>query len=245
MRIRLFLFNYNTTIEGFVDVANNIVRWFNMTLGINQKNNISFQARVGKNLINQARKEFKYNQVKVDKFEKMVEDTFKNNVDENFVIDIDKNKNLLFSHLAMPSVKYMLKRAYNPNNLITLSVINECSKNVAYGQFMLFKNIISKLDKAGKDMNEISKFSENLMSENSKTSFSNLITVAKMIKEENPKSKLTNDEFELMSMKKAEEEMKIEGTELNNLINNLEIKFSSKSVKEEAGCSFVSFYNIE
>ena len=55
-----------------------------MTLGINQKNNISFQARVGKNLINQARKEFKYNQVKVDKFEKMVEDTFKNNVDENY-----------------------------------------------------------------------------------------------------------------------------------------------------------------
>ena len=206
--------------------------------------NISFQAKVGKNLINQAKKEFNYNQVKVDKFEKMVENTFKNNVDENFVIDIDKNKNLVFSHLALPSVKYMFKRAYSTNGSIALSVINECSKNVAYGEFMLFKNIISKLHKDGKNIDEISKFSENLERENSKTSFSKLISIAKMIKEENPKSRLTNDEFELMSMKKAEEEMKMDGTELNNLIKNLDIKFSSKGVDEEAGCTFVSFYNV-
>jgi len=41
------------------------------------KNDISFQAKVGKRLLRQVRKEFDNNEIKVEKFEKMFQDTFR------------------------------------------------------------------------------------------------------------------------------------------------------------------------
>jgi len=116
------------------------------------KNDISFQAKVGKRLLRQVRKEFDNNEIKVEKFEKMFQDTFQRNVDENLVIDIDKNKNLVFSHLSIPNVKYASSKVRNGNQSIAKYVMNECSKTYGYGEYMLFKNIISKSHNKGKDI---------------------------------------------------------------------------------------------
>jgi len=209
------------------------------------KNDISFQAKVGKRLLRQVRKEFDNNEIKVEKFEKMFQDTFQRNVDENLVIDIDKNKNLVFSHLSIPNVKYASSKVRNGNQSIAKYVMNECSKTYGYGEYMLFKNIISKSHNKGKDIDEISKFEENLSNKNSKKSFLELIKVAKLIKKENPETKLTKDEFEIMSMKIVEEELKTLGTDLNNIMNNLSIISKDVGLSDNSSCSYVSFYNVK
>ncbi|MBR5554644.1 hypothetical protein IKU74_01395 [bacterium] len=185
------------------------------------KNNLSFQARVGKRLLNQVRKDFDGRKDKVEKFEKLFQDTFQHNVDDDLVIDIDKNKHLVFSHLANPYIKYASGRVYNGNNPIMHSVMNECSKTYGYGEYMLFKNVISKLHNKGKSIEEISEFEQNLTRVKSKKTFSELINVAKRIKSENPNAKLTKDEFEIMGMKVFEEKINADGgliTKLNVLL---------------------------
>lgn len=206
------------------------------------KNNISFQAKVGKNLLKTVRSDFNYDQCRVDKFVRLVEDTFQNNVDENFVIDIDKNKNFVFSHLAEPTVKYSRKTYYNANTPIAYSIITECSKNIANGEFMLFKNIISHFYNKGKSLDEILEFGKNLTRDKSKESFSNLVNVSKKIKEENPQSKLKLYEFDMIELKIAEEEIQTEGTDLNKMIKAFDIKFAGN--EEGSSMSFFTFHDM-
>jgi len=84
-----------------------------------------------------------------------------------------------------------------------------------------------------------------LSNKNSKKSFLELIKVAKLIKKENPETKLTKDEFEIMSMKIVEEELKTLGTDLNNIMNNLSIISKDVGLSDNSSCSYVSFYNVK
>ena len=72
-------------------------------------NNISFQAKVGKNALKTVKNEC-HSDNRVAKFKQLFEVTYAKNIDENTVVDLDKNNNYIFSHTAFPKIKYKSKQ---------------------------------------------------------------------------------------------------------------------------------------
>lgn len=186
----------------------------------------SFQAKLGKNLTQELRKEFKYNSTKLEKFEKIFQDTFKKNIDENTILDINKENKLMFSHSLFPRIKYCQNYKLPKDNFLGKRILNECSKTIGNGEYNLFQLIISTSIKNGGSLKKLLKISKKIKNNTSKQRFQDLLNVANLIKKENPKSKLTHNDFANMEMKIMEEEMHREGSELSNLIKNLGFKLN-------------------
>lgn len=186
-----------------------------------QDSNRIFKAKLGKNITQTLRKEFEYNPVKLQKYEQLFQDTFKKNIDENTILDINKENKLMFSHTLFPRIKFCQNYKLPKNEPLGKSIINQCSRTIGNGEYNLFQLIISTSINNGKSFNKLFKLSEKLENDSSKKSFQNLLNIATRIKKENPKSKLTFNDFSSMQMKIMEEEMHTEGSELSNLIKNL------------------------
>ena len=159
--------------------------------------NIIFQAKPGSKLLKSVKKEFHGNIERTQKFSGLFEDTFTCNTDINTVIDIDRNKNLIFSNESFPDIKYCYKTTLSSDKSLAKSMLKECPKTMARGEVSLFlkdKNF-DKIDKIAQSVNINPKFIENL-------------STAKKIIAENPASKLSSIEFDVMNMKTAEAKLK-------------------------------------
>ena len=183
-------------------------------------NNISFRAKLGKNVLKQVSKEFNNDKTKIAKYEKMFDDVFAQNIDKNTVVDINKDMNFVYSNDLFPVVKYQSKSKLLARKDIAKSLINECSREISYSEHNLFKVIVSKSLKSKKDFQPIQQKAEYLSNKRSKKAFNETIAIAKRLLKENPDSELTNSEFSYMSNKMLQEEAETPGTELYDLVHN-------------------------
>ena len=192
---------------------------------MNTVNNITFQAKPGKNVLNIAKKKYKYSPDRLEKFIKLYADTFAKNIDENTVVDLSKDNKYIFSNKIFPNIKYFSDIALEIKEDLLQSFVQECPKTLARIERNMFKNIISKSVKQGVSFQDLAKRAESIKNNDCKKDFLRNLNAAERIKKENPNSQLTSIEFDAMSCKLMEEEANTPGTALYETIHNL-IKLS-------------------
>lgn len=185
-------------------------------------NNISFQAKLGKNILKKVSKEFEYDKNKVSKYSKLFENTFISNIDKNTIIDINKNDYFVFSNSKCPNIKYQYKYSkLMVKNNIAETLLNECSKIFVNAENNLFKVIIGNYLRLGKNVPFLEDFANSAISNpKSKKNFMENLNIAKRIMKENPNSKLLRYEFDYMINKIMQEEAQNPQSELYKIINN-------------------------
>ena len=190
-------------------------------------NELSFRAKLGKNIIKKINKEFNYDKTKTNKFTQLFEDTFVSTIDKETVVDINKNNNLIFSNNAFPDIKYQHTSKMRKTNDIAKTLINECSRTFGEGEADLFELIIIKYINKGKDIQNIRQLANNAIANlKSKECFLDNLKAAKRLKDEQPNSKLNKYNLNDMKIKIMQEEVETPGTKLYNLVNKLnEMKF--------------------
>ena len=187
-------------------------------------NNVSFQAKVGKNALKTVKDEC-HSDKQVAKFKQLFEDTFVKNIDENTIVDLDKNNNYIFSHTAFPKIKYKSKQKPIFKKSFSNSLLQECPKTLTYLEIRMFRSIISKCVKSGRTFDELENFAQEILkNEKSREHFLENLNLATRIKNEYPKSQLKNFEFDYMMNKVLEEHANTFGTDLYNLIHNFNSK---------------------
>lgn len=185
-------------------------------------NDISFRAKLGKNILKKVNKEFKGDKKRVDKYVQLFNDTFVSNIDKETVVDINKNRNLIFSNTNFPNVKYQLDSQIRETSSIAKTLINECSRTIGSGEIYLFKNIISKYLNKGYDFCELKHLAKNICNPKSKEYFLEKIKVAERIKQEFPETKFSETEFDYMQNIIMQEEAETPGTKIYELIHKLD-----------------------
>ena len=185
-------------------------------------NNISFQARLGKNILKKVSKEFEYDQNKVNKYSKLFENTFISNIDENTIVDINKNNYFVFNNSKCPNIKYQYKYSkLRVKTNIAKTLLNECSKIFANAENNLFKVIIGNYLRDGKNVQFLEDFANSAITNpKSKKNFLENLNIAKRIIKENPNSKLLKYEFDNMINKMMQEDAQNPESELYKIINN-------------------------
>ena len=183
-------------------------------------NNISFQAKVGNNALRTIKNEC-HSDKRVAKFKQLFEDTFAKIIDENTVVDLDKNNNYIFSHTALPKIKYKSKQKPIFKKSFSNSLLQECSKTLTFLEVKMFRTIISKCIKSGKTFEELENFAQEILkNEKSRERFLENLNLAIRIKKEYPESQLKDFEFDYMMNKILEEQANTHGTDLYNLVHN-------------------------
>ena len=186
-------------------------------------NDISFRAKLGKNILKKVNKEFCGDKTRVEKYVQLFDDTFISNIDKETVVDINKNKNFVFSNNSFPDVKYQHYSKMKKTNSIAKALINECSKVFGGGEGSLFKIIICKYMNKGVEPQKLRQFADKVLTNaKSKESFLEKIKVAERIKKDYPDSKFSPDEFDYVQNVMMQEEAETPGTELYKLIHRLE-----------------------
>lgn len=184
-------------------------------------NNISFQARVGKNALKIVKNECNGDKKRTAKFERLFEDTFTKNLDENTVVDLDKNNNYVFSHSFFPKIKHKSTQNMTFKKSFANSLLQECPKTLGNIETKMFRTIIAKSIKTGKTFDELENFAQKILkNEKSREYFLENLNLAKRIKKEYPKSKLKDFEFDYMMNIVLEEQANTPGTEMYNLVHN-------------------------
>lgn len=166
---------------------------------------ISFNAIPGHKMLKEVNKEFSGDKAKLDKFKKVFENVYEQQTCKNTVIDIDKRGNLIYYNNCFPNIKYCYKTSGSNNLALSEKMINECPKTIARGEHAYFHHVIAKLLKTGSSIEELR---QKANEENLGKPFINLLSTAERILKENPKSGLTELDFNIMDMKIAEEKMK-------------------------------------
>ena len=177
--------------------------------------NISFTARPGAGIVRRAVLEYNGDEVRLTKFKKLFHDTFENNLDENTVINLDEQERYVFSNLKFPNIFYKsdekLDRERGRDFLS--AVIMACPKVLSSLEHKMIRTIIKECYKSGISPKEMSKMAEeNIQNAGLKKYFLDNLNIARRIKENNPNSKLTLDEFEEMEMQIFDELAEIPGT---------------------------------
>lgn len=186
-------------------------------------NNLSFRAKLGKNIVKRINKEFCGDKVRVEKYIQLFDDTFALNIDKETVIDINKSKNFVFSNNNFPNVKYQHSSKMRETGSIAKALINECSKIFGGGESSLFKIILCKYMKEGIELQKVRKFADKVFTNTkSKESFLEKIKIAERIRKDYPNSKFSQDEFDYVQNIIMQEEAKTPGTKLYDLIHNFE-----------------------
>ena len=162
----------------------------------NQCCHYTFQARPGKQLTKLIRREFGGDEAKITKFESLFDRVY-TDLDTNTIIDIDKNERYVFSNSSFPDISYCYGRKLVPKPL-TEVVIAECPKTFAYGQLLLFRNIVKILSERKISLEEIEKMGfERITNQKASKTFMKTIKTAKWIKENMSKTKLNQVDFEV------------------------------------------------
>ena len=186
-------------------------------------NDLSFRAKLGKNIIKKINKEFNYDKTRTDKFAQLFEDTFVSNLDKETVVDINKKRNFIFSNTNFPEVKYQHYSKVREINNIAKALINECSRIFVGGESSLFKIIICKYMNNGVEPQHLRQLADKVLTNaKSKESFLEKIKVAERIKKDYPDSKFSSDEFDYVQNVIMQEEAETPGTNLYELIKKLE-----------------------
>ncbi len=185
-------------------------------------NDLSFRAKLGKNIIKKINKEFNYDKIRTDKFAQLFEDTFVSNLDKETVVDINKKRNFIFSNTNFPEVKYQHIFKITETGSVARTLINECSRLFGEGENSLFKVIIGKYLSNGKSPEELKELAKNIITPKSKKSFLEKFKVAERIKKEYPDTKYSKDEFTYIENLMLQEEAETPGTELYNLVHSLD-----------------------
>ena len=195
-------------------------------------NNISFSAIPGPEVLRRVGKECGGNEARVMKFEKIFKATFADNLDENTVIDVDKRKRLIFSHIKFPDVLFKSGQKLDEGRGSNFpeSMIMACPVTLKKLEHKMIRKIIADSINSGIGFNELSEsVNVNIKNKSTKKYFLDNIKIAQRIKENNPKSTLTFDEFDEMEMIVFNELSKIPGTPEYDMLHSL-IKLTSETV---------------
>lgn len=185
-------------------------------------NELSFHAKLGKNIIKKVNKEFNYDKTRTDKFAQLFEDTFVSNLDKETVVDINKNNHLIFSNNIFPDIKYQQSSKIRKPNDIAKTLINECSRTFGEGEANLFELIIIKYINKGKEIRNIKQLANNAITNlKSRECFLDNLKAAERLKKEQPNTKLNKYKLNDMEIKIMQEEAETPGTKLYNLVNKL------------------------
>lgn len=181
---------------------------------------MSFRAKLGKNIIKQVNREFNNDKTKLDKYTHLFEDAFASNIDKETVVDINKNRNFVFSNNNFPDVKYQHSIKMKKTDSMAKALINECFKLFGEGEYGLFKVIICKYANKNTDFHKLEQYAESIINSKSRESFLEKIKVAERFKKEYPDSKISREGFDYMQNIIMQEEAETPGTKLYNLIHN-------------------------
>lgn len=186
-------------------------------------NDMSFRAKLGKNILKKVNKEFCGDKTRVEKYAQLFDDTFASNIDKETVVDINKNNNFVFSNNNFSDVKYQYFSKMRETGSIAKTLINECSRVFGGGESSLFKIILCKYMNKGVEPQKLKQIADKVFTNTkSKESFSEKVKIAERIKKDYPDSKFTQDEFDYVQNIIMQEEAETPGTELYKLIKNLE-----------------------
>ena len=185
-------------------------------------NNVSFRAKLGKNILKRVNKEFCGDKTRVEKYLQLFDETFSSNIDKETVIDINKNRNFIFSNNNFQGFKFQHRSKMRETDTPAKTLVNECSKIFVDGEICLFKSIIGKYFNKGKYFSELELLAEKLFSPKSRENFLEKVNVAKRIKKELPDAKFSQDEFDYIQNVILQEEAKTPGTKMYDLIHSID-----------------------
>ena len=189
-------------------------------------NDISFRAKIGKNLLKKINEEFGHDKVRTDKYVQLFDETFARNIDKETVVDINKNRKFIFSNDNFQGVKFQHRSKMRKTESAAKTLINECSRIFGGGENDLFKVITRKYLEKGADFSELKKLAEKITNPKSREFFLEKVKAAERLKKENPETKFSFDEFDYIQNVIIQEEAVTPGTKLYDLIHSLDkIKF--------------------
>ena len=189
-------------------------------------NDISFRAKIGKNLLKKIYEEFGHDKVRTDKYVRLFDETFVRNIDKETVVDINKNRNFIFSNDNFQGVKFQHRSKMRKTESAAKTLINECSRIFGGGENDLFKVIIRKCLEKGANFSELRKLAEKITNPKSREFFLEKVKAAERLKKENPETKFSLDELDYIQNVIIQEEAVTPGTKLYDLIHSLDkIKF--------------------
>ena len=184
-------------------------------------NDLSFRAKLGKNILKKIDKEFNYDKTKLDKYVQLFKDTFESNLDKETVVDINRNRNFVFSNNNFPDIKYQHSSKMKISESVAKTLINECSRIFGGGEIDLFKVVIRKHLNNGKDTEGLKQLANKIHNPKSREYFDEYIKVAERIKKEFPDSKISREEFDYIQNIIMQEEANTPGTEMYKKVHNL------------------------
>ena len=170
---------------------------------MNNISKISFMAIPGTEVMRRVTTECNGEEARTNKFQDLFHDTFDNNLDENTVVDVDENGQYVFSHLKFPNIFYKSDRVLDRGrgNDFQSAVIMACPEVLKSVEHEMIRTIIAESVKSGISFDTINQMANsNIQNEKLKKYFFDNINIARRIKENNPESNLTFEEFEVMEM---------------------------------------------
>jgi len=162
-----------------------------------KNNKIVFNAKPSNNILKRVETELNGDKTKVEKFVQLFEDVFEPHIDKNTVVDIDIHKNaFVFTHQDFPNVKTRYKTQLNIRDTFVHTVLQACSAELVRAEHKFFQSVIAKNINSGKTFKQLKQYANKVIQNpKSKEFFMNKLGIAKLIKKENPNSKLTASEF--------------------------------------------------
>lgn len=191
-------------------------------------NNISFRAIPGPEVLRRVSKECSGNETRVKKFTDIFGKTFHDDLDEGTIVDISKiGKKFIFSHQKFPEIihKSRQKLDMGRGNDFQSAMIMACPVTLKKLEHKMIREIIANSLNSGIDFKTLQQSVEaNIKNSGTKKYFLDNIKIAQRIKENNPKSSLTFDEFDEMEMIIFNELSETPGTpEYNMLHGNMKL----------------------
>lgn len=190
-------------------------------------NNISFGAIPGAEILRRVSKECSGEETRVKKFITIFDKTFIDDLDKNTVVDVDRQERFIFSHKSYPNILYESKEKLDKGrgNDFQSAIIMACPVTLKKLEHKMIREIIAESINSGIDFQKLEQSVEaNIQNSGTKNYFLNNIKIAQRIKENNPKSKLTFNEFDEMEMIIFNELSETPGTpEYNMLHGNMKL----------------------
>lgn len=164
------------------------------------KNQISFNARIGKNLkMYLCKNEFGGSSVKTEKFEKLFHDTFERNIDTNTVLEMNSRGKFYLYNLGLKGVKNPIHIFEKDGKTLAQRVLHECSTAYSRAEYVLFQKYISTHVLKGQSLDKIEAVGKARLDGVREPYFNDLVRTASRILKEKPKSKLTDSDFSNMT----------------------------------------------
>lgn len=159
-------------------------------------------------------------ETRINKFQDNFHKTFDNNLDENTVVDVDEKEQYVFYHLKFPDIFYKSDRILDRGrgNDFQSAVIMACPEVLKSVEYKMIRTIIAESVKSGISFDDLNKMADsNIQNKKVKKYFLDDINIARRIKEENPESNLTLEDFEVMEMIIFNERAETPGTPEYNM----------------------------